>query len=109
MVLWGYELISKERMPFEYFGDANWYFTELFGSVIAATIANAFMTVCFANENPTTVSVLSQLQVGFNFLIDLLVFNLSFSTGQLIGMLVTLICSLGAGLYKMHSEKVQSV
>ena len=97
-------------MPYESHGDEpQWYYAEMIVAALAAVFANTLLTICYANENPTTVAVLSQLQVGFNFLIDLLVFNLSFSTGQLLGMLVTLVCSLGAGLYKMHSEKVKSI
>ena len=78
---WLYELYASERAAFESQGEAGWYWMEVFGSIIVTVLANVLYTICFAHENPTTVSVLSQQSVGFNFLIDLLVFDETFTVG----------------------------
>lgn len=57
---WLYELYASERAAFESQGEAGWYWLEVFGSVCVTVLANILCTICFANENPTTVSVLSQ-------------------------------------------------
>lgn len=79
-----YELISQEKYPFEPPIDYNsvecfWYYSELMISAAFAILANTLMTICNANENPATVSLIGMCAVGYNFLIDTVFFNVNFT------------------------------
>ena len=61
-MFWCYELVYYGKMPYESHGDEpQWYYAEMIVAALAAVFANTLLTICYANENPTTVAVLSQL------------------------------------------------
>ena len=77
-------------------------------TVYAKILAVCFLNmICqniftYANQNssPTTVGLMIFVGVGYSFLLDLYVFKLTFSSLELIGVLICLICSISATIYK---------
>jgi drug/metabolite transporter (DMT)-like permease len=78
------------------------YYFELLAAALVAVGANSLMTVCNKRENPATVSVVGYCGVAYSLIVDTVLFDQHFYLLQLVGMGVTLLFSVGAGVIKIY-------
>ena len=86
-------------------GSPYWYYSEILISLSSSIFANSLMTICNANENPATVSLIGMCAIFYNYLFDLAFFNVSYNFGQYFGILITCVFSLGSAIFRVHKSK----
>jgi len=82
LVYYAYQLYSEERYPLEppaNYSDYQWYYCEIILAAASSVMANSLMTICNKNEKPATVTVVSQVAIGFSFLSDTIFFGTMFN------------------------------
>ena len=83
-------------------GFAPWL--ELIGSGIFNFLGLNLLTISFQQGMPATTSILTYVQVFYNYLADLAFFEVNFSAFQYLGMVITLFFSLAPAVVKLHKE-----
>ena len=68
-------------------------------------ICQNLFTCANQNSSPTTVGLMIYVGVVYSFLLDHFAFKISFVPLELIGVLVCLVCSVSAAIYKYKIEK----
>jgi len=50
--------------------------------------------------NPATIGIFSYFSIGFTFLFDILLFNITFTSMEVVGVCICLLFSMMAAIYK---------
>ena len=92
-------------MPFNY---DNWY---IYGELIIASIANvaglSSILIAYQNANPAIVGFFMYLGVGYNFVADKYLFDITFNTMQIVGVIISLFFTLIVAADKMLRDSKQ--
>lgn len=78
---------------------------ELIATSFVNIVAMALMTLCNQRGQPTTVGVLNYCGIVYSFMFDILVFKLSFSALEYVGVCITLSFSTMAAVWKLFPKK----
>ena len=62
------------------------------------------MTYSNQYANPSTVGLILYMGILYNFLVDLFIFNVTFTTLQLVGIAVCISFSVSAAVYKIRIQ-----
>ena len=90
------------RTPFQSLGIVPWL--ELCGAGVTNFMAVNFLTMSFQQGAPAATAILSYIQVFYNYLADLVFFDVNFSAFQYVGIIVTLSFSLVPAVIKLLNE-----
>lgn len=96
------DLIMYGRIPFKGIGLVPWL--ELFGSGVTNFLGINFLTLSFQQGMPATTAVLSYSSVLYNYIADLIFFEVNFSLLQYLGMIIAVCFSLAPAVIKLHKE-----
>ena len=98
--------IKTREVPYVY--DSIWIYFEILAGCIVYACAQNTMTVANQNANPTTVSLIRYIGVAYSFLADYLLFELNLSALQVIGVIICVISSVSAIVYKLITTQKTS-
>ena len=102
IVLLGF-CVAEGEMPYVY--ESWWIYLEVLISSALGMLGQSLMTYSNQHANPSTVALISYMGVSYTFLVDLTIFNSTFTYLQLIGVAITLSFSVAAAIYKIRIQK----
>ena len=94
--------LNRGTLPFSGVSLTTWL--ELVAASVVNMVAQAMMTVCNQRGNPATVGLLSYVAVFYSFMADLLIFGISFTALEYVGVFITLGFSVSAAIIKLRSK-----
>jgi drug/metabolite transporter (DMT)-like permease len=94
--------VSKGQVPYVY--ESWWIYLELLTAAAINMVGQSYNTYSYQHGNPTTVSLINYMGVLYNFLVDLTIFNATFTSLQLTGVSITLSFSVVAAIYKIKLQ-----
>ena len=94
--------LTEGRVPFEGVYWSTWL--ELFGASLCNFFAQNIMTIGNQCNNPATIGLITYLSVLYNYIVDVSLFDESFTPVQYAGMILCIGSSFTAAIVKICLE-----
>ena len=94
--------IAKQEVPFAY--ETWWIYFEVLSAAALNMMGQSLTTYSNQYANPATVGLISYMGVAYSFIVDLTIFNSTFTYMQLVGVAITLSFTVAAAIYKIKLQ-----
>ena len=88
----------QNHVPYSY--DHYWIYLEVLLCAFLNMMGQNLMTYSNQFSNPATVGLIAYMGVAYNFIVDFTVFDITFVTLQIVGVVICMTCSILASAYK---------